>query len=78
MPDIDLDIPDDAREQLIEYVRGKYGLDCVGHIITFGTFAARAALRDSAKANNIPASISERKLRLLDKVTNDTLELYYL
>ncbi len=78
MPDIDLDIPDDAREQLIEYVREKYGTECVGHIITFGTFAARAALRDAARTNNIPPSISDRMLRMLPSTSDDTLENYYL
>jgi len=53
LPDIDLDIPDEAREDIIEYVKGKYGENHVGHIITFGTLAARTALRDVGKALNI-------------------------
>lgn len=46
MPDIDLDIPDDKREQVLQYVHDKYGHSRVAQIITFGTLAAKAALRD--------------------------------
>ncbi|WP_159258128.1 DNA polymerase III subunit alpha [Lactiplantibacillus pentosus] len=46
MPDIDLDIPDNRREQVLEYVHQKYGHDRVAQIITFGTLAAKQALRD--------------------------------
>ncbi|NLR08558.1 MULTISPECIES: DNA polymerase III subunit alpha [Lactobacillaceae] len=46
MPDIDLDIPDDKREQVLTYVHDKYGHSRVAQIITFGTLAAKAALRD--------------------------------
>jgi len=46
MPDIDLDIPDNRREQVLQYVHDKYGHDRVAQIITFGTLAAKQALRD--------------------------------
>jgi len=46
MPDIDLDFADDRRDEVIEYVRNKYGQNHVAQIITFGTMAARAAIRD--------------------------------
>ncbi|WP_040534185.1 DNA polymerase III subunit alpha [Schleiferilactobacillus shenzhenensis] len=46
MPDIDLDIPDNRREELIQYVHEKYGDNHMAQIITFGTLAAKAALRD--------------------------------
>mgnify|MGYP003361659489 CR=1 FL=1 len=46
MPDIDLDIPDNKREQVLAYVHDKYGHDRVAQIITFGTLAAKQALRD--------------------------------
>lgn len=46
MPDIDLDFADDRRAEVIEYVRQKYGADKVAQIITFGTMASRAAVRD--------------------------------
>jgi len=50
MPDIDLDIQDDRREEVIEYVVGKHGRDKVAQIITFGTLGARAAIRDVGRA----------------------------
>jgi len=50
MPDIDLDFADDRRDEVIQYVRKKYGQDHVAQIITFGTMAARAAIRDVGRA----------------------------
>lgn len=49
MPDIDIDFPDDRRDEVIRYVGQKYGKDRVAHIVTFGTYATRSAIRDSAK-----------------------------
>lgn len=49
MPDIDLDFPDDERDQLLGYLKEKYGSDHVALIATFGTFLKRSALRDSAR-----------------------------
>lgn len=46
MPDIDLDIPDDKRDELLLYVRDRYGADKVGQIITFGTLGAKQVIRD--------------------------------
>src|SRR5262249_35629643 len=46
MPDIDMDFPDDRREEVIRYVADKYGWDRVAQIVTFNTMAARAAVRD--------------------------------
>jgi len=54
MPDIDLDFADDRRDEIIEYVRDKYGHDHVAQIITFGTMAARAAVRDAGRALGYP------------------------
>jgi len=50
MPDIDMDFADDRRDEVINYVRQKYGNDHVAQIITFGTMAARAAIRDTGRA----------------------------
>lgn len=52
MPDIDTDFPDDRRDEVIEYVRDKYGVDHVGHIITYGTLKAKQVLRDVGRALN--------------------------
>ncbi len=50
MPDIDLDFADDRRDEVIDYVSEKYGHDHVAQIITFGTMAARGAIRDVGRA----------------------------
>ncbi|MFC0297302.1 DNA polymerase III subunit alpha [Geobacillus jurassicus] len=65
VPDIDLDFPDDRREEVIRYVADKYGRDRVAQIITFGTFGAKAALRDTAKALGIPEREADRVTELL-------------
>lgn len=65
MPDIDLDIPDDRREELINYAINKYGQDKVAQIITFGTMAARAAIRDVGRAIGIPLNEVDRVAKLV-------------
>ncbi|EKD30582.1 MAG: hypothetical protein ACD_78C00002G0001 [uncultured bacterium (gcode 4)] len=54
MPDIDVDFSDEWRDKVITYVREKYGADHVAQICTFGTMAARAAVKDVGKALGIP------------------------
>nr|GGG61778.1 DNA polymerase III subunit alpha [Virgibacillus oceani] len=54
MPDIDIDFSDHRRDEVIEYVRNKYGQEHVAQIITFGTFAARSLLRELIKTMGIP------------------------
>ena len=54
MPDIDMDFEDTRRDEVIRYVTEKYGEDHVAQIITFGTLAARAAIRDVGRALGIP------------------------
>ncbi len=68
MPDIDLDFPDDRREQLINYTMEKYGHDKVAQIITFGTLGARAALRDTGRALDIPLPEVDRIAKLVPAV----------
>jgi len=53
MPDIDLDFPDDKRDEIIEYVRDKYGNDKVASVCTFGTFKSKSCLRDTARVENV-------------------------
>lgn len=53
MPDIDIDFSDNRRDEVIEYVRNKYGTEHVAQIITFGTFAARSLLRELIKTIGI-------------------------
>ena len=54
MPDIDMDFGDTRRGEVVDYVRRKYGDDHVAQIVTFGTMAARGAIRDVGRALNIP------------------------
>lgn len=54
MPDIDLDFADSRRNEVLDYVQNKYGQDHVAQIITFGTMAARAAVRDVGRVLNYP------------------------
>ncbi|WP_024833686.1 DNA polymerase III subunit alpha [Ruminiclostridium josui] len=54
MPDIDIDFCYERRQEVIDYVIGKYGKDRVSQIITFGTMAARAVIRDVGRALDIP------------------------
>jgi DNA polymerase-3 subunit alpha len=53
MPDIDIDFQDDRRDEILEYVANKYGRDHVAQIITFGTMAARAAVKDVGRVHGI-------------------------
>jgi len=54
MPDVDLDYPDNRRQEMIEYAKRRYGADKVAYIITFGTLGARAAVRDVGRALGVP------------------------
>jgi len=60
MPDIDLDFPDDCRDQMIEYVNLRYGAEQVAQIATFGTLAARASIRDVGRALGLPPGEVDR------------------
>ena len=54
MPDFDIDFCQTRRDEVIEYVNQKYGSECVAHIITFGTLAPRAAVRDIGRVLEVP------------------------
>ncbi len=70
MPDIDLDFADDRRDEVIHYVRQKYGSEHVAQIITFGTMAARAAIRDAGRALAYPYSFCDRLAKAIPAFTN--------
>ncbi|MBI3273650.1 MAG: DNA polymerase III subunit alpha [Candidatus Colwellbacteria bacterium] len=59
MPDIDLDFADQRRDEVLGYIKDKYGEDKVAQIITFGTMAARAAIRDAGRALGLPYSFCD-------------------
>ncbi|WP_301861002.1 DNA polymerase III subunit alpha [uncultured Megasphaera sp.] len=65
MPDIDMDFCYENRGRVIDYVTRKYGKDYVALIITFGTLAARAVMRDVSRALNIPLSEVNRFMKLV-------------
>jgi len=65
MPDIDLDFTDTRRDEVIRYVEGKYGRDHVAQIITFGTMAARAAVRDVGRVLDFPYSFCDQLAKLI-------------
>jgi len=64
-PDIDMDFTDRRRDEVIEYVAQKYGRDKVAQIITFGTMAARAAIRDVGRALNYPYSYCDKMAKMI-------------
>lgn len=65
MPDVDLDYPDDRRQEMIDYTRSKYGVDQVANIITFGTLGGRAAVRDVGRALDIPLNEVDQVAKLV-------------
>ena len=65
MPDIDLDFADTRRDEVIDYVAKKYGHDHVAQIITFGTMAARAAIRDTGRALGMPYSFCDQIAKMI-------------
>lgn len=73
-PDIDIDFDYNRRDEVIAYVTEKYGADRVAHIITFGTMAAKAALRDVARAMELPYAEADRLAKLVPNELGITLE----
>ena len=65
MPDIDVDFPDDRREEVITYVREKYGADNVAQIITFNTLNGRSIVRDVCRVMDIPLVEADRLAKLI-------------
>ncbi len=73
-PDVDLDIPDDRRDEVIRYVAEKYGHDHVAQIITFGTMGAKAAVRDVGRALGMGYGDVDRVARLIPNALHMTLD----
>lgn len=65
MPDIDIDFSDERRDEVIGYVVEKYGKEHVAQIITFGTMAARAAVRDVGRVLNLPYNEVDKAAKLI-------------
>ena len=74
MPDFDIDFCNEKRQQVIEYVIRKYGEDHVAQIVTFGTMAARAAIRDVARAMGLPYAVGDTVAKRVPWELNMTLD----
>ncbi len=74
MPDIDIDFAVDGRERVINYVTEKYGRDRVAQVITFGTMAARAAVRDAGRVLEVPYGVVDKIAKLIPEGPGQTLD----
>jgi DNA polymerase-3 subunit alpha len=74
MPDIDIDFCMNRRGEVIDYVTQKYGRENVAQIITFGTMAARAAIKDVGRAMDVPYGDVDRIAKMVPSTLNITLE----
>ncbi len=74
MPDFDVDFCYERRQEVIDYVVGKYGADHVAQIITFGTMAARAAVRDVGRALHMPYGDVDKVAKMVPYELNMTLD----
>ncbi|MBD0382776.1 DNA polymerase III subunit alpha [Paenibacillus sedimenti] len=73
MPDIDIDFSDERRDEVIDYVVAKYGQEHVAQIITFGTMAAKAAVRDVGRVLNLPYGEVDRAAKTIPNQLGMTL-----
>lgn len=74
MPDIDIDFDEDGRDLVLKWVVEKYGHEVVGHIITFGTMAAKMAIRDVARIQKLPLPEADRLAKLVPERPGITLK----
>ena len=75
MPDFDIDFCQNRRDEVIDYVTEKYGKECVAHIITFGTLASRAAVRDVGRVLEVPYSEVDKFAKLIPYNPSNPLTL---
>lgn len=74
MPDFDIDFCVERRQEVIDYVIQKYGEDHVAQIVTFGTMAARAAIRDVGRAMDIAYAVCDRTAKLIPQTLGMTID----
>ncbi|MFN5386297.1 MAG: DNA polymerase III subunit alpha [Bacteroidota bacterium] len=74
MPDIDIDFDDDGRQKVIDYVVDKYGKERVAQIVTFGTMAARSAIKDVGRVLNVKLADTDRLSKLVPETLGVTLK----
>lgn len=77
MPDIDIDFPDNRRDEVIQYVVNKYGRKHVAHIITFGTLGAKQVIRDVGKVLMVPPREIDMMAKLIPNAPKITLPYTY-
>ncbi|MCK4699384.1 MAG: DNA polymerase III subunit alpha, partial [Bacteroidales bacterium] len=77
MPDIDIDFDEDGRDKVLKWVVEKYGQDHVAHIITFGTMAAKMAIRDVGRIQKLPLAEADRLAKLVPERPGTTLKSAY-
>lgn len=74
MPDIDVDFCFERRQEVIDYVRRKYGNDCVVQIVTFGTLAARGVIRDVGRVLDMPYAQVDTIAKMIPQELNITID----
>ena len=74
MPDIDVDFCFERRQEVIDYVRRKYGDDCVVQIVTFGTLAARGVIRDGGRVMDLPYAQVDTIAKMIPQELNITID----
>jgi DNA polymerase-3 subunit alpha len=77
MPDVDIDFDDDGRQLVLDWVTEKYGVDKVAHICTFGTMAAKMAIRDVARVLKLPLPEADRLAKMVPETPKITLKKAY-
>jgi len=75
MPDFDIDFCQDGRDKVIQYVRRRYGEDCVSQIVTFGTMAARAVVRDTGRVLDLGYNFCDQIAKLIPFQPGKTITL---
>ena len=65
MPDVDIDFDDDGRYRVFQYIEEKYGKEQISHVITYGTMAAKSAIKDVARVSNVPIPESNRLTKMI-------------
>ncbi|MBS9768854.1 MAG: DNA polymerase III subunit alpha [Flavobacteriaceae bacterium] len=74
MPDIDIDFDDDGRQLVLDWVAQKYGKEKVAHIVTFGTMAAKMAIKDVARVLKLPLEEANRLAKMVPEEVKMTLK----
>ena len=74
MPDIDVDFCYERRQEVIDYVVEKYGKDCVSQIVTFGTMAARAVIKDVGRVLDLPYAMVDNIAKMVPREIGITID----